>query len=406
MDKFIYIAIFFLFSIFPFIGLLILDSTDLLDDKQIIKANALFLMIFLFFIILALKKIIKNKFKWNFIEKFSDSSIKNTLKSIRFIIIVVFIINFLLGGYYIIMGGSRGDLRVSLGGFGWLYTFNNLYCVPSLLTLATTLFTYFSKNKKNIRIIFFQIIILSLIIGFMTGYKATFLFIFFGSLIQVSQNLKLKHLFLIVFTVLILVTITGMMQRESSVIESYNYNIYRATELATKGTLGSWDMFPNGAQKPSKTLYMILGENLSSKLLRIDKHSYDFLEYSLAKTITYNYYPNKDGAIEGTVNLTVNSFGESIFWFGHKYYAIYAIVLGLFMYFLTIKIFKTRNKEMLKQNILYTTYFCSVVIPWVNSASLANLFGVTTLFYLVLTYLMIKKLISKLYKYDNNKKIN
>ncbi|MFS2414419.1 hypothetical protein AAH145_26365, partial [Bacteroides thetaiotaomicron] len=51
-----------------------------------------------------------------------------------------------------------------------------------------------------------------------------------------------------------------------------------------------------------------------------------FIETVAELRITYLYYGNAQGAIDGVVNLTITSFGEAVYWFGRKFYFIASLI--------------------------------------------------------------------------------
>lgn len=387
MPKITYITILLIFSIFPIIGIVLEDYY--INSYGITKANIIHVSIFAIFAIFALMKISDKQSVWLKDERDSDK-IQLILERIRIVLIICLIINFALGGVYIITGIGRGVVRTTLGYFGWLYSFNIRYCMPGLFSIATVFYFYFSDKNKVLRRSYIQIVVISLLIAAMTGYKSAVVTVCFAPLLQYSQLLNKKKIILFTFLALASITILGVLQRDVDISESLSYNIHRATNLAAFGTIGVWDFFPNGADEPAKTLWLVLGENLTSIFTGVERRSLEFLDYSLAKKITYQYYADYEGAILGTVNLTVTSFGEAVFWFGRKYYFLFSIMIGFIVYFMTLRVFKTRSYRNIIRNTMYTIYFTSVFVPWTNSATVANLFGITTLFYLMLLYLILK----------------
>ena len=76
------------------------------------------------------------------------------------------------------------------------------------------------------------------------------------------------------------------------------------------------------------SLLIGLGERIISFLFDVDRHSVEFLKFSLPRYITYLYYGNAQGAIDGVVNLTITSFGEAVYWFGRKFYFIASLIFA------------------------------------------------------------------------------
>ena len=186
-----------------------------------------------------------------------------------------------------------------------------------------------------------------------------------------------------------------------SYTESLNYNIYRSTALASFGTVGVWQECKKPSNNAPYSLFCGLGENTISLITGVPKHSPEFLKYILPRDITYKYYANQDVALTGKTNLTITAFGESVFWGGHDYYFIFAIIFSMAFYIVTILIFKTRCYNKIKLNILYTTFFTAVCIPWLNStlgSFIGQWFGLATILYMFLTWLLINRVFRPYYK--------
>lgn len=160
------------------------------------------------------------------------------------------------------------------------------------------------------------------------------------------------------------IVIVGMFQMNMSFAQSVSYNIYRATSLSNMGTLCVWDKFPTGDPQAYMSLLIGLGERIISFLFDVDRHSVEFLKFSLPRYITYLYYGNAQGAIDGVVNLTITSFGEAVYWFGRKFYFIASLIFAFVLYKISIWVFKTRKKDYLLKNVIVSVFLHPCV--WVG----------------------------------------
>lgn len=397
MQKTIYLSFICLYTLLPLLGLLInsvLSSQFSYDFSELIRANVIHVVILMISVFLAFRVINKKKYTWQFLP-IEEGKVAKVLFRSRNMIILFCIINFILAGCQIFSGEDRGIVRTSMGIWGWLYTFIIMYGTPGILALTTVYYFFFSNKRKKITHVYWQTIFFSLLIAVMTGGKSNIVVMCFAPLLQYSSLLKKKYLFYFFLFGIVAITIAGMLQMNMTFTDSFHYNIYRATNLAAFGTMSVWDLYPNGAEGPYLTLWGAFGEKLTSFFTGVDVHSVEFLDYSLARKITYLYYGDSDGALAGTVNLTVTSFGETVFWFGRKYYFILSVVMALFLYYLTIWVFKTRSYNTIILNILFTIYYIAPFLGWLNSASLASLFGITTLFYMFLLNVLLRYLVVK-----------
>lgn len=215
----------------------------------------------------------------------------------------------------------------------------------------------------------------------------------FPALIQYSQKLTVKKGFYIGLLGALSIVLIGEKQMGQTFSESVSYNIYRSTDLAGFGTACVWDKYPNGCPSAYLTIFNTFGENLASKITGINRHSKEFLQFNVARDVTYDYYMDPEGAITGSGNLTVTSFGEAVYWFGHNYFFILSIIAGILTYKLIVILYRTRRSDKLRYNTLVTIYFTSVYVSWLNSTSgslLSTFLGLTTFFYMILLYFLLK----------------
>ncbi len=400
----IYFSIILVFTFLPYIGLVFNSSVwDKYDTKGMAYANGCFLIILYLGVFFAFKKITRNHYSWH-----NSTQIKEVNPYLRKILkyaIIFAAIQFILRGYSIFTGADRGEVRTSMGIWGPLSTYIGLYAIPTLLSTATVLYCFFSKHTKKERDNYKYIILVSLFVGLMAGGKANIVTMMFPALIQGASKLNIRKLLTIGLFGAFSIIIIGTKQMNMNYTESLNYNIYRSTALASFGTVGVWQECKMPSTNAPYSLLCGLGENTISAITGVSKHSHEFLKYSLPRDITYKYYANQDVALTGKTNLTITAFGESVFWGGHNYYFIFAIIFSFAFYKITLWIFKTRNYKNIKLNILYTTFFTAVCVPWLNStlgSFVGQWFGLTTVFYIFLTWWLITRIFNKSSKINQN----
>lgn len=395
MTFFAVLLIIGLFTILPLIGVYIASELWDLDTSGMFVANLIHVCIIFISAFLAINKVKKRRYGWNQNSNLAIRNIdhffyKTLLYSIAFSVVVFF-----LYGRAIFSGEYRGDVRTSVGAFGWLVTFITIYAVPGLMSYATVVFFYYSdiKSQSTNRYRYYLILGLGIFVGLMLGGKSSVVTMMFPPLIQYSQKLTIKKGVIIAILGSLSIILIGERQMEQTFTESLSYNIYRSTDLAGFGTACVWDKYPDGASHAYLSIYNALGENITSMITGVDRHSYDFLKYNVARDVTYDYYKDPDGAITGAGNLTVTSFGEAVFWFGHNFFFIISIIAGVITYKLIIILYKTRRINKLRYNTLVTIYFTSVYISWLNSTTgslLSAFLGLTTIFYMVLLNYLLK----------------
>lgn len=400
MGRIVYFGMIFLYTFLPLIGFWGAEETYpqfSFDFFSLRFASSVYTFLLYIAVFFALRTANKYGYNWHKTASIENGMLIKAFRRMRWIAFVFFLIFFFLVGIKTFSGEYRGDVRVSLGFWGWLVTFIKLYGFPAILSLSTLYYLYFSDERKMIKLLYLQIILLALLVAIMTGGKSNIVFMVLPILLQVNNQIKLKYWILIIVMGGLSIVIVGIYQMNMSLEDSFGYNIYRATSLAAYGAICTWDYYPSGAENPFLSLYNMFGENITSFLTSVNRHSVEFLVYSLPRKITYEYYGNYSGAISGTVNLTITSFADTVYWFGRKYCFIMFIPICILAYKLTLMIFKTRRYCCIKKNVMVNVYFVAVFLSWLNGGggSIASLFGFTTIFYLVLTYFLLGCIVEK-----------
>lgn len=385
-----------LFTILPLIGVYVASGLWDLDTSGMFTANLIHVCIIFISAFLAIKKLKKVKCEWREEER-PRQNVEKIFKLILSYSIFFSIIVFILYGRAIFSGVYRGDVRTSVGPFGWLVTFILGYAFPGMLSFATVIYFYHSDifTRGRLRMTYYIILGLGVVFGLMSGGKSSVVTMMFPALIQYSQKLTIMKGFFIGILGALSIVLIGEKQMGQTFSDAVSYNIYRSTDLAGFGTACVWDKYPDGCPTAYLTIFNAFGENVTSIITGIDRHTKEFLKFNVARDVTFDYYKDPDGAITGSGNLTVTSFGEAVYWLGHDFFFIISIIAGVITYNLIILLYKTRRTNKLRSNTLVTIYFTSIYISWLNSTSgslLSTFCGLTTLFYMLLLYLLLKHL--------------
>ena len=389
MQFLIYFLMIFMFTFLPVVGILVEDQNSIYGLEHLKNANLIHICIMYVGLLLAYMKIKQKGYFW---EKVNNGDLYIPEKLFEKAVLFV-LFQFSFQGHMILSGVDRGIVRSSIGVWGPLTTYVGRFGMPALLSLSTVLYFYIYDHSKKINRQYVIVVICGILVAIMAGGKANIVMMFLPVILQCGGFLKKRYLVTFVLFGALSIVIVGMFQMNMSFAQSVSYNIYRATSLSNMGTLCVWDKFPTGDPQAYMSLLIGLGERIISFLFDVDRHSVEFLKFSLPRYITYLYYGNAQGAIDGVVNLTITSFGEAVYWFGRKFYFIASLIFAFVLYKISIWVFKTRKKDYLLKNVIVSVFFTSLCLGWLNSTSgcfLSYFFGFTSLVYLFGTYMLIK----------------
>ena len=118
---------------------------------------------------------------------------------------------------------------------------------------------------------------------------------------------------------------------------------------------------------------LLFGSKVAVLLSGVTESSVEFLKYNLSRYITYLYYPNADGAVDGTVNLTLTVFGEAVALLGGTFFWLWSLLTGAVIGFVLRAYARAQMRGDLLVATLWLVYFFSVILSWVNSSGWINL---------------------------------
>jgi hypothetical protein len=380
----------------PFIGLFNFTKAESelvgsVEDELIYKYFVHMIIIYLFVCISYI--IIKSKKNYNKVY-LNYLIVSKKLNIVIFVLFICIIINlYVFGAYKIIIGDlTRSSFRITLSEFGFFYKFTTLYLPMGLLAYSSYLYSIV-KNTNKLRIKLLIIFLLSMMIGILTGFKATAIVIALIGLVYLSHKIKLFHLLIlgILFLILMLLS-TKYFMNFDDFTSAFRYLIIRATSSSSVGTVAIWNLFPEGGKDSFYSLLYIFGNKVSSFVLNIPSNDPEFLKVNVARYISYLTYPNYEDAISGAFNLTVTGFGYSIYYFGKDFYFIYTLLIS-FVIASSLVLFHYKNSNPVFNSILVTFLFINI-LPEVGA--LHNMFQLTSIIYLIILYLVIKIINSKI----------
>ena len=333
----------------------------------------------------------KYKHTNNKILLYSYSNIYIFNNAIIYLLFIALLIFSTSGYQFLVLGIDRGHIRTSLGVLGPIFTLFLGYIVVAMLIYVSVIYTYLSNYEKKIYrnkvlIIFILVIFISIFSGYKSAIASLMIPMF---IVFYFNNLNLKKLlFFITITILLLTLFTSLV-RDINLLQAFSFLIHRLTTMTAYGTIGAWNSFDEGANLNDIWINFlgIYGKNISSSLLSLEPNSLEFLKTNLSRLVTYYTYPDAQGALGGTVNVTVTCFGHAIYILGKKLYFIYAILLGIILG-IFIRLFRNYvNKADAFRASLVGVWLFSIMLPIFNSGSIFMLFGLFNLIYFILTLL-------------------
>lgn len=378
----IIISLLGIYLFFPFFGLFSYDGFGGQVTDEMVYLYAIHIFIEFSIVLMAFWFLHKNNS--NLLYGYNFKKVSNI--TILLLLIVIFINLFIFGNYKILLGEiGRGEFRTTLHA-GFIYIILSFYIPGTLIAINTFIYSSLPKieRKKNI----FKLIlvfILSMTVGFLTGFKSTAIFIAIMGLIGLDSILKLKNLLFIVIVLIIVMAISGyVFMNFDNFSQVFFYLFKRATAIAVDGTVGVYNNFPNGGDESYMIILYNFGNKLASAITGYKTNSLEYLKIDLGRHIAYITYPAqlKSEALSGAFNLTITNFGEAIYLLGKTYFPIYSFFIGLFI----VSLLDLYQKSKLPLKITLTVYFITSVV--IGGGRVTNIFAITTMVDLFIVYIV------------------
>ena len=392
----ILIGLLYIYLLFPYIGLFFYHGFGgkVTNEMKILYFIHIFIEISIVSLFLAV--LFKTKEKMNFIV--TCKKYKRILfKSFLILIGVLFVNLFVFKNYHILLGDiGRGEFRTTLH-FGFIYNFFSYYLPGGILALNSYLYTKVRCAKYRLFLLF----VLAMLLGFLTGFKSTAVFIALMGLAGLSPILKFKNLIIFAGIFIVLMAISAYkFMHFTNFWDTFNYLLRRATAIAVDGTVGVYNYFPNGGENSYMILLYNLGNKLASLITGYPKNSIEFLQIDLGRHIGYLTYPSEVAkeAITGAFNLTITNFGEAIYLLGKKFFWVYTLIVSIYI---GVMIYLYKYADLFLKIVLIV-YFITALD--VGGGRITNIFAFTTFIYLLTLYFILKLIFYrvKVYEYEKN----
>lgn len=315
--------------------------------------------------------------------------------SIWFLIVLI-LISFLFFsvGIRIISGEDRGSIRVTLGVLGPLIRLTLGFLLPLLFCILMIRVNRYKRSYSHCTFlgIVFTLIVASFGAAFLSGYKASFIYITGPFIAVLLMNKRLLPLVLYLLFATVFMTLMTVYIRDVSIAQALVFLIRRAVFMTAYGDQCFAAFYK---QLPSVDLgyffYNFMG-NMSNRVIPTN-----FLHDSLNVSTSLLCYPDQNAVTSGKSNLTVTGFSELIYLFGWLSLLPAAVMGGVFGHLLChIKAgFYTDSEFALSIKLVL---LFSVALTWLNSGSLFSLlsfFNIVYVLFSLLFYLIVRTLIKR-----------
>ncbi|WP_136634291.1 hypothetical protein [Pseudooceanicola onchidii] len=325
--------------------------------------------------------------------RLTQGQLTNLGRFITLFLIVAALIVFALVGQDILTGKThRGAVRVSFGGFGFLYKTFVQFWVPTALALSGIL--YRIGRTQGIRY-GFPIVHLLLTLGTlaMMGYKS-------GIIVGL-----LPFLFIVIpllswgVQALIGAALTGALIYYSAIImdaqsltAAAQYLFIRATEGTAWGLIASWEIFETPHPSSWLSLMPIFGSRLTAMMMDIPRDSIEYLMLGSGQYVTYLVHPDPSVVLAGETNLTITLAGEGVYLFGRSGFWFVAIPVGFITGLMCNALRTSINSNKIITAPLMSIAVTNILLPLLNSGGIVSLFSAFNIFYVLMTFLFLKVL--------------
>ncbi|AUD61025.1 hypothetical protein AYJ58_16795 [Shewanella sp. Pdp11] len=311
----------------------------------------------------------------------------------RFFLIILFsliIVWFGFGGIKVMLGGiDKAQFRTSLGPFGALMYLLVKSIVPTLLAYYACLV----KNNNNGYYRLYLICIISSFLALGLGFKALSITIVLPAFFILKNKLNLlsmmKYIFISVGVLFstayifkdentdILGVLEFVFERATIIQGDVAWYVWNSTEKAIK----NFELF--------KTLYPAIGESNFALLTGVTQSNYDvWVDYHFAQSLT-RFVGYDNNALQYGFTVTGNVFSTAVFALGKQFFWIYSFFVGS-VSAIVYKIFiELLNKKYYKLASVIASFMAFSVIGWINSGEIIKLFHISTIFYLIFSYLLL-----------------
>ncbi|MEN3030992.1 hypothetical protein [Chromobacterium amazonense] len=321
-----------------------------------------------------------------------DQCFQFSLRLLFLITIYIIIMLFGFGGIDVWLGTlEKGMFRTNLGPLGALPYAMTKFIIPALFAYSTMLKIRI-KQGQRCKWLWRINAILIIVAGSTWGFKTTGVFMLLPGLLILNWNMSFSKALLLAaafFTSLVVFFFLFDAELMDGV-NVFQFLIQRLTVLQGDVSWYIWGQYINGVEFPNYLPSLLAGFGDSFLGTFVDKNNFfAWMNFHYDWMLTYIAVGSEEAIIHGH-SVTGTPFSEGIIaggWMGVAIFATFAGLLIGSMYRILNNAIKNGRANMAA---LMSTYFCFHVFSWLNGGAITQLFHISLLANLLLSYALIK----------------
>jgi hypothetical protein len=313
----------------------------------------------------------------------------------------IFLATMLLGfgGIEILRGDiSKGAFRVNLGEFGAVAYMVTKYLSPAVLAYIVFAYRYrLAQATIAARTIVALNFAAVFVIGLTWGFKTTALTMILPAvLIFYWKRLTIGSiLFLVAATAGVLLGTAFAFDDHYEFSQILDHLLLRATVIQGDVAWAIWEMQSRGYPWPDylPTLGPVIGDGLFTQvtgLTREDRDAWIHTHYDLLLTFLMGNSP--EHILDRGHTLTATPFAEGVVALGVPGFLLFGAIAGMLIAVNCRLIDRALTHDQAEVAALAATYFAFIMLPWINSGAIVQLFHISVWVSLGVSYALLRLL--------------
>ncbi|MEO2216590.1 hypothetical protein ABGV49_05910 [Chromobacterium vaccinii] len=321
-----------------------------------------------------------------------DECFQFSLRLLLLITIYIMAMLFMFGGIHVWLGTlEKGMFRTNLGPFGAIPYAMTKFIIPALFAYSTMLQMRI-KHGGRCKWLWRLNALLIIIAGSTWGFKTTGMFMLLPGLLILNWKMSLNKAALLAaaFFASLVVFFFVFDAELMDGVNVFQFLVERLTVLQGDVSWYVWGQYIDGIEFPNYFPSLLAGFGDSIIGTFVDKGNFfEWMGFHYDWMLTYIAVGSEEAIIHGH-SVTGTPFSEGIIAGGWMGIAIFAIIAGLLigrMYRILSNAIENGRANMAA---LLSTYFCFHIFAWLNGGAITQLFHISVLANLLLSYALIK----------------